>query len=99
MEDMKKYYVYMITSQMNGTLYIGVTNDLIRRIWEHKMSLVKGFSSKYRVNKLVYYEEFEEIILAIKHEKKLKECPRQWKIDLIKKKNPTWTDLYLEIAS
>ena len=91
---MKKSYVYILASQHNGTLYIGVTANLIKRIWEHKTKLARGFTSKYSVNKLVYYEEHQEINIAIQREKRLKEWPRKWKLRLIEKSNPYWMDLY-----
>ena len=87
-----------MTNQPNGTLYIGVTNDIIRRVYEHKNHLVKGFTSKYNLNILVYYEIYDDEITAIQREKNLKHYNRKWKIDLINKFNPTWTDLYEEIC-
>ena len=95
---MKRYYVYILTSQYNGTLYIGVTSNLIKRIWEHKNKIVKGFASKYGVDKLVYFEEFQDITLAIHREKRLKEWKREWKLNLIEQANPQWFDLYSEIT-
>ncbi|WP_434732375.1 GIY-YIG nuclease family protein [Wolbachia endosymbiont of Zygogramma bicolorata] len=83
-----------ITNKANSTLCIGVTANLIKRIWEHKNKIVSGFTSRYNVNKLVYFEEFEDISLAIARERRLKEWPRQWKINLINQKNPSWVDLY-----
>ena len=94
----KQYYVYILASRKNGTLYVGVTSDLVRRIWEHKNKAVKGFTSKYGVDRLVYYEIFDDTENAIKREKRLKEYKRQWKIDLIEKKNLEWEDLYEAIA-
>ena len=91
---MKRYYVYILASQRNGTLYIGVTSDLARRIWEHKTKLLKGFTEKYRVDKLVHYEEYQDVGIAIHREKRLKEWPRKWKLHLIEKNNPYWNDLY-----
>ena len=90
-------YVYILTNQKNGTLYIGMTTDLVRRIYEHKNKLVDGFSKKYDLTKLVYFEEYQEYSAAIKREKRLKEWQRQWKIDLIEKDNPNWDDLYEKI--
>jgi len=87
-----------MTNQPNGTLYIGVTNDIIRRVHEHKNHLIKGFTSKYNLNILVYYEIYDDEITAIQREKNLKHYNRKWKIDLINKFNPTWTDLYEEIC-
>ena len=94
---MKIMYVYIITNQKNGTLYIGVTNNLVRRIYEHKNKLLDGFSSKYDLNKLVYYEIHEDELTAIKREKTLKNYKRNWKKDLIESVNPLWKDLYSEI--
>ena len=94
----KQYYVYILASHKNGTLYVGVSSDLVRRIWEHKNKAVKGFTSKYGVDRLVYYEIFDDTENAIKREKRLKEYKRQWKIDLIEKKNLEWEDLYEAIA-
>ena len=94
----KQYYVYILASHKNGTLYVGVSSDLVRRIWEHKNKAVKGFTSKYGVDRLVYYEIFDDPENAIKREKRLKEYKRQWKIDLIEKKNLEWEDLYEAIA-
>ncbi len=91
---MKLSYIYILTNKANSTLYIGVTANLINRIWEHKNKIVSGFTSRYNVNKLVYFEEFEDISLAIARERRLKEWPRQWKINLINQKNPSWVDLY-----
>lgn len=90
-------YVYILSNQHNGTLYIGVTTDLIRRIWEHKNKFVPGFTTKYNVTQLVYYEIFDDIESAVAREKRLKEWKRQWKIDLIQKLNPDWEDLYDKI--
>jgi len=89
----KNYYVYIITNKRNGTLYVGITNNLERRVYEHKEGTVKGFSSKYKVNKLVYYEETENVISAISREKCLKRWNRKWKLRLIEKENPNWEDL------
>ncbi len=94
---MNNYYVYMITNQYNTVLYIGITNNLIRRIYEHKNKLVKGFSSKYNLNKLVYFEQTESIESAILREKQLKNYSRAKKEQLISKNNPNHNDLYNEI--
>ena len=91
---MKDFYVYILASQRNGTLYIGVTSDLIKRVWEHKNKLVEGFTKQYDVNKLVYYEPFLDAVNAINREKRLKKYNRKWKTDLIEKANPGWKDLY-----
>jgi len=94
----KNFYVYILASQRNGTLYIGVTANLIKRVWEHKNKLVTGFSEKHNIGKLVYYECFQDAEHAIKREKRLKKYNRKWKIDLIEKTNPSWKDLYGEIT-
>jgi putative endonuclease len=92
------YYVYILASERNGTLYVGVTNDLIRRIGEHRTSAVDGFTKKYRVHNLVYFETFEDVNSAIEREKKLKRWRRDWKLAIIEKANSDWRDLYDEIA-
>lgn len=91
-----QYYVYILSNKKNGTLYIGITNDLERRIFEHKTKLIGGFSQKYDLNILVYFEQFQNVNDAIKREKQLKNWNRQWKIDLIEKKNMNWIDLASE---
>jgi putative endonuclease len=90
---MKNYYVYIMASQRNGTLYIGVTNDIIRRVAEHKQGLIEGFSKEHKVHLLVHLEWFGDIRDAIKREKQLKKWNRQWKLELIEKRNPEWVDL------
>jgi putative endonuclease len=90
-------YIYILTNKNNTTLYIGVTSNLIKRIYEHKNSFVDGFSSKYKLKKLIYFEVFNNIQEAIKREKQLKKWNRSWKIELIKKLNPTFKDLYYDI--
>ena len=95
----KTFYVYIMASKRNGTLYIGITSDLIKRAWEHKNKLVKGFTEKYKVDKLVYYEQFMDAEMAIKREKRLKKYNRQWKLNLIEKVNPKWIDLYEELTT
>jgi putative endonuclease len=90
----KTYYVYILASRRNGTLYIGVTNDLIRRAWEHREGMIEGFTKKYGVKMLVHFEPFEEIDSAIHREKRLKKWNRSWKLDLIERANPEWRDLY-----
>jgi len=91
---MKNFYVYILSSNKNGTLYIGVTSDLNRRMYEHKEKLIPGFTANYSIDRLVYYEVFESILVAIRREKQLKEWKRAWKIQLIEKINPLWIDLY-----
>lgn len=93
------YYVYIMASQRNGTLYVGVTSDLIKRVHQHKSGNHDSFTKKYNVNQLVYYEIIEDINSAIKREKVLKAWKRQWKIELIEKNNPDWKDLYPEIIT
>ena len=83
----------------NGTLYIGLTNNLIKRVYEHKNDLVEGFTKKYQVHNLVYYEIFDSVYEAISREKQMKKWKRQWKINLIEKINPLWQDLYNELSS
>jgi putative endonuclease len=94
---MKTYYVYILASKKNGTLYIGVTNDLIRRVYAHKNGLVDGFSKKYHVHMLVHYEQFNHIHDAIVREKQLKKWKRAWKLELIERDNKSWHDLYNDI--
>ena len=94
MRDEKCYYVYILASQRNGTLYVGVTNDLSRRAGEHDQEVVEGFTKKYKVKLLVYYESFADITVAITREKRLKRWHRRWKLDLIASANPTWKNLY-----
>ena len=91
---MKQYYVYILASRKNGTLYVGVTNNLLRRVHEHKNGMYSAFTKKYAVHNLVYYETFGDIYSAIAREKAIKKWKRQWKIKLIKKENPEWEDLY-----
>ena len=91
------YWVYILSSHKNGTLYIGVTNNLARRIWEHKHKLVEGFTNTYEVHHLVYYEVHENPESAITREKQIKKWRRLWKLGLIEEKNPTWRDLYMDI--
>lgn len=86
--------VYILASQRNGTLYIGVTSDLISRIWNHKNKMMKGFSKKYNVTLLVWYEMHLSMKAAIQRERNIKEWKRQWKLNLIEKENPQWKDLY-----
>ena len=93
----RTYYVYIMASKRNGTLYIGVTNDLIRRVYEHKNNLVEGFTDRYRVHKLVYWEQSENIESAIEREKQFKHWKRQWKLGLIEEHNASWEDLYEEL--
>ncbi|MBU0706979.1 GIY-YIG nuclease family protein [Patescibacteria group bacterium] len=89
----RTYYVYILASQRNGTLYIGVTNDLERRAYEHKTKFNKGFTEEYNVNRLVYFEETDDVAEAIRREKQLKGWNREWKLALIENSNPNWLDL------
>lgn len=93
---MNEYYVYILASKRNGTLYVGVTKDLFKRVYEHKQNLRDGFTKKYEVHHLVYYEQTCDIQAALAREKQLKNWKRQWKIDLIEKNNSEWKDLYEE---
>ncbi|WP_133408339.1 GIY-YIG nuclease family protein [Parashewanella tropica] len=94
---MKLPCVYILASDRNGTLYIGVTSNLIKRIWEHKNDITQGFSNQYSVHNLVYYEVHENMDSAIAREKQMKKWKRDWKISLIESKNPYWNDLYTGI--
>ena len=94
----RSYCVYILASRIGGTLYIGVTNDLIRRVAEHKLKLTEGFTKKYDIFKLVYFEQFDDVENAIKREKRLKKWNRAWKIRLVEELNPNWDDLYPSIA-
>ena len=95
---MKKGYIYILASQRNGTLYTGVTSDLVKRVWEHKNDVVKGFSSNHNVKLLVHFEMFDEITNAIHREKRLKKYTRDAKLKLIEANNENWTDLYDRIC-
>ncbi|HEY2071370.1 MAG TPA: GIY-YIG nuclease family protein [Rhizomicrobium sp.] len=88
------YFVYILASRRNGTLYIGVSNDVIRRTWEHKSDVIDGFTKKYGIHTLVWFEFYEDVRLAIIREKKMKHWKRAWKIELIEKTNSGWNDLY-----
>ena len=92
-------YVYLLASDRNGTLYMGVTNDIVRRVFEHKSKAVPGFTKRYSVDKPVWYEIFEDPTSAITREKELKKWRREWKSQLIEKQNPQWLDLYPQRAS
>jgi putative endonuclease len=94
---MKTYYVYILASKRNGTLYVGVTSDLPCRIYEHKQKLIDGFTKKYNITMLVYAEEFQDINDAIHREKCIKKWNREWKLKLIEERNPDWSDLYENI--
>lgn len=92
------YWVYILASRPRGTLYVGVTNDLMRRVSEHREGVVPGFTKDYSVKLLVYFEEHPDIERAIEREKRIKRWARSWKIDLIRSKNPDWDDLFDDIA-
>jgi len=94
---MRQYYVYILASRPGGTLYVGVTNDLVRRIYEHKNGFVEGFTKRYNIHRLVYFEVYSSIHDALQREKNIKHWPRAWKTRLILQSNPTWRDLYEEI--
>ena len=94
---LKNYYVYILANRRYGTLYIGVTNDLMRRVYEHKVGVIEGFTKKYHVSMLVYFEITNDISSAIKREKQMKKWNRQWKIELIEQQNRGWKDLYQEL--
>lgn len=95
----RSYYIYIVTNYNNSVLYVGVTSNLVKRIYEHKEKLVEGFTKKYNVNKLVYYETFNDVNYAIAREKQLKAGSRKRKINLIKKFNAEWKDLYVDICN
>ena len=92
-------YAYIMASKRNGTLYVGATSDLVKRVWEHKNKLVPGFTAQYNVNMLVYYEVHQTIIEAAKRERRFKNWCRHWKLNLIELNNPFWRDLYDEICT
>src|ERR1700736_6737224 len=94
----RSFYVYILASCIGGTLYVGVTNDLVRRVFEHRLKQAKSFTKKYEVHRLVYFEQFDDAENAIKREKGLKKWNRAWKIRLIEEHNPNWDDLYSTIA-
>jgi putative endonuclease len=93
------YYVYILASRIGGTLYVGVTSDLVRRVYIHKEKLLEGFTKEHDVVRLVYFEQFGEIGAAIQCEKRLKKWRRAWKIRLVEENNPNWDDLYPSIAA
>jgi len=93
-KNMKNYYVYMLCSKRNGGLYTGVTSDIIKRVYEHKNNLVEGFTRKYNIHRLVWYEMHESAESAINREKQIKKWNRKWKLNLIERDNPQWHDLY-----
>ena len=99
MSNERYYWVYILASGLGGTLYVGVTKDLIRRGYEHREGVVAGFTKKYGVHRLVYFEPHTDIEAAIRREKRLKRWNRAWKIRLIEENNPNWNDLYSKISS
>jgi len=92
------YYVYILASSRYGTLYVGVTSDLPKRVWEHKSDLVEGFSREYQTHDLVWFEQHEDVMEAIKREKLIKKWHRDWKVNLIQSTNPEWKDLFADIC-
>ena len=98
MSKERRFWVYILSSRIGGTLYIGVTNDLVRRVFEHREEVADGFTKKYAVHRLVYFEQFDDIENAIRREKRLKSWNRDWKIRLIEESNPHWLDLYFQIV-
>ena len=99
MTHKEKYYIYIMTNKVNTVFYVGVTNNLLRRIYEHKQKYIQGFTEKHNIIKLVYYEVFDDISFAILCEKQLKRWHREWKVNLIKSQNPEMRDLYEELLS
>jgi putative endonuclease len=99
MSTERRYWVYILASRIGGTIYIGVTNNLVRRVFEHRMELADGFTKKYGIHRPVYFEEYNDIEAAIVREKRLKKWRRAWKIQLIEELNPNWDDLYPSIAA
>ena len=91
--------VYILASERHGTLYIGVTSDLVRRVYEHRQEVVAGFSKRHGIKRLVHFEYYDAIYDAIQREKNLKKWPREWKLNLIERSNPNWHDLFANIAS
>jgi putative endonuclease len=96
--SMRLYYVYILASRPGGALYVGVTNDLLRRVAEHKQGLVKGHTKRYKIYKLVYFEQYADVRDAIQREKNMKHWPRVYKTRLIAQSNPTWRDLFNELT-
>ncbi|MCK1756608.1 GIY-YIG nuclease family protein [Bradyrhizobium sp. 137] len=93
------YYVYILASRRDGAIYVGITNDLVRRVYEHRIKAVPGFTTKYNITRLVWFETYDDPIAAISREKELKKWKRAWKTDLIEKDNPNWDDLYESICN
>jgi putative endonuclease len=97
-KEMKAFYVYILCNKRNGALYIGVTSDIVRRVYEHREHLVDGFTKRYSVTNLVWFEKHETALSAINREKQLKHWQRTWKLELIERENPDWEDLYEKIC-
>jgi putative endonuclease len=95
---MRQFYVYILASRPSGAIYVGVTSDLVRRVYEHKNGLVEGFTKRYGIDKLVYFEVYDRAPAALQREKNMKHWPRSWKTRLIAQTNPMWRDLYEEIV-
>jgi len=95
----RSHFVYLLASRRRGTLYVGVTNDLLKRVWQHKQGLVEGFTKRYGIKTLVWYEQTDSIESAMTREKQIKKWNRDWKVELIEKNNPQWKDLYEDIAA
>jgi putative endonuclease len=92
------FYVYLLASRPYGTLYVGVTSDLVGRVWQHKKKAVPGFTARYAVDRLVWFESHDTVEEAIRREKRIKEWKRDWKINLIERDNPRWIDLYSSLS-
>jgi putative endonuclease len=99
MSKEKIFWLYILANKIGGTLYIGVTSDLVRRVFEHRSEVVRGFTKRYRVHRLVYFEQFSDVQTAIRREKRLKKWNRAWKVRLIEEANPNWDDLFPAIAN
>ncbi|MGT2501886.1 GIY-YIG nuclease family protein [Bradyrhizobium guangxiense] len=93
------FYVYILASRRDGAIYVGITNDLVRRVYEHRIKAVPGFTTKYNITRLVWFEIYDDPVSAISREKELKKWKRAWKVQLIEKDNPNWDDLYESICT
>ena len=93
------YYVYILASRRDGAIYVGITNNLVRRVYEHRIKAVPGFTAKYNITRLVWFETYDDPVSAITREKELKKWKRAWKVELIKTSNPEWNDLYESICN
>ena len=94
---MGTYFVYILASKRNGTLYVGITSDLIKRVYQHKNNEIEGFTKRYRIHELIYFEATTDIRSALEREKQLKKWNRSWKVKLIEQSNPEWKDLFLDL--